>query len=407
MERLIQLATDLLPSLSLPPEVHLESAVSLTSREEERRRLQEDELREAREKERARILEEKRRHLEVLANKEKQCIKNKRRYVKLMSIRIEQQQQEAKKQQEIFEKRREKEQAKEKARLLKKKPARYRGNGETDYSFLAHLPQSLFYKIVAMENELKKSGKLNNIQEVKAFWDEMLAPPTTTVESSYKHAEDNFIEEEDEDVTNSWAVTTTVIASSYKSRFPKSRKSIMEQTKFVPVQIPVLKPIEDIFSTENARKREEQRITEHKARIDLIQTQSRAVNEMYHTSRANELATRRLLHESGLLQEEPMKLFSKQETKMDAPKSKVKLRSKPVRKQVTSRTASSRKPFQDTTSLITSLPVNSILPNQDTKPDDKLVPLSIKAVEKDGPVKEAKQSSLWKNYTKQQQTIAT
>jgi len=56
------------------------------------------------------------RHLEVLANKEKQCIKNKRRYVKLMSIRIEQQQLEAKKRQEIFEKRREKEQARERVR---------------------------------------------------------------------------------------------------------------------------------------------------------------------------------------------------------------------------------------------------------------------------------------------------
>lgn len=52
----------------------------------------------------------------MLANKEKQCIKNKRRYVKLMSLRIEQQQLEAKKQQEIFEKRREKEQAKERVR---------------------------------------------------------------------------------------------------------------------------------------------------------------------------------------------------------------------------------------------------------------------------------------------------
>jgi len=30
--------------------------------------------------------------------------------------------------------------------------------------------------------------------------------------------EDNFIEEEDEDVTNSWAVTTTTTASSYKHR---------------------------------------------------------------------------------------------------------------------------------------------------------------------------------------------
>lgn len=55
------MATDLLPTLVLSPEAHsVESVVSLTSREEERRRLEEEELREAREKERARILEEKR-----------------------------------------------------------------------------------------------------------------------------------------------------------------------------------------------------------------------------------------------------------------------------------------------------------------------------------------------------------
>lgn len=33
-------------------------------------------------------------------------------------------------------------------------------------------------QIVAMETELKKAGKLNSIQDVKEFWDNMLAPPT-------------------------------------------------------------------------------------------------------------------------------------------------------------------------------------------------------------------------------------
>ena len=28
-----------------------------------------------------------------------------------------------------------------------------------------------------METELKKAGKLNGIQDVKEFWDNMLAPP--------------------------------------------------------------------------------------------------------------------------------------------------------------------------------------------------------------------------------------
>ena len=187
----------------------------------------------------------------MLANKEKQCIKNKRRYVKLMSIRIEQQQQEAKKQQEIFEKRREKEQAKEKVRntintqvITKENQVHFvmyrhgfskRNQQDIEamekliiaFLLICHshyftryiiimtyhtyniilfqfvcvcvhacvlvlVSGSIHYittslQIVAMENELKKSGKLNNIQEVKAFWDEMLAPPTTTVESSYKH----------------------------------------------------------------------------------------------------------------------------------------------------------------------------------------------------------------------------
>jgi len=72
----------------------------------------------------------------------------------------------------------------------------------------------------------------------------------------------------------------------------------------------------------------------------------------------------RLLHESGLLQKEPMKLFSKQETKMDTSNSKVKLRSKPVRKQVTSSRAAKSRSIHDTTSLISSSPVNSELQNQ-------------------------------------------
>ena len=57
---MIELASDLLPSLTPPPGYNRSDAASvLNSREEERRRLEEDELREAREKEKARILEEK------------------------------------------------------------------------------------------------------------------------------------------------------------------------------------------------------------------------------------------------------------------------------------------------------------------------------------------------------------
>ena len=61
-ERLVELAGDLLPSLTPPPGYSRSDVVAstaLNSREEEQRRLEEDELREAKQKEKARILEEK------------------------------------------------------------------------------------------------------------------------------------------------------------------------------------------------------------------------------------------------------------------------------------------------------------------------------------------------------------
>ena len=61
-ERLIELASDLLPSLTPPPGYNrFDAATSsvLNSREEERRRMEEDELREAKQKVKAKILEEK------------------------------------------------------------------------------------------------------------------------------------------------------------------------------------------------------------------------------------------------------------------------------------------------------------------------------------------------------------
>lgn len=59
---MVELASDLLPSLTPPPgynrsDVATDSA--LNSREEERRRMEEEELREAKMKEKAKILEEK------------------------------------------------------------------------------------------------------------------------------------------------------------------------------------------------------------------------------------------------------------------------------------------------------------------------------------------------------------
>lgn len=59
---MVELANDLLPSLTPPPGYNRSDVANesvLNSREEERRRLEEDELKEAKEKQKAKILEEK------------------------------------------------------------------------------------------------------------------------------------------------------------------------------------------------------------------------------------------------------------------------------------------------------------------------------------------------------------
>ena len=59
---MVELASDLLPSLTPPPGYNRVDAAAgsvLNSREEERRRMEEDELREAKAKEKAKLLEEK------------------------------------------------------------------------------------------------------------------------------------------------------------------------------------------------------------------------------------------------------------------------------------------------------------------------------------------------------------
>ena len=61
-ERLVELAGDLLPSLTPPPgysRSEVAASTALNCREEEQRRLEEDELKEAKQKEKAKILEEK------------------------------------------------------------------------------------------------------------------------------------------------------------------------------------------------------------------------------------------------------------------------------------------------------------------------------------------------------------
>ena len=50
-------------------------------------------------------------------------------------------------------------------------------------------------QIVAMETELKKAGRLNSVQDVKEFWNDMLAPPVPMVtekKPSFKHCKYSY-----------------------------------------------------------------------------------------------------------------------------------------------------------------------------------------------------------------------
>ena len=64
---------------------------------------------------------------------------------------------------------------------------------------------------MSLEHSLRKSGKLNSLADLKAFWNAMLFSPTPTATPTKENTPplplQVWEEEEEEDYSTSWAIT--------------------------------------------------------------------------------------------------------------------------------------------------------------------------------------------------------
>ena len=119
--------------------------------------------------------------------------------------------------------------ARERRGRLALKPRASRSQLKSDTAFLQNLHTSIFYKIVEVEQKMKRQGLLRRKVDHELFWSTMLSrdrtdpiPPPPPI--SYA------IEEEPEELTNTWAVTGMHDPLSAAAAPPQTHAQATEQT---------------------------------------------------------------------------------------------------------------------------------------------------------------------------------
>ena len=72
----------------------------------------------------------------------------------------------------------------------------------------------MIFQIIEVEHSLRKCGKLKSISDIKEFWEQMLAPlqtPAITILPASSRTSTAELEQalQEEDCTNSWAITAS------------------------------------------------------------------------------------------------------------------------------------------------------------------------------------------------------
>lgn len=242
--------------------------------------------------------------LRVVDEREEERAKARSRYVELMKAHIEQQLKQFVEREKRLRKRKE---AKEKRAKSVKKPAKFRSTGVDDKSFLENTYQSCLYKIIGVEQGMKKCGKLKTMAELREFWEQMLtrlqSPSKCKVPPSINIWEDKHLEQEqqeEEEETNSWAVTSSKQASNLNSIRTTPAPTPL---KFVPCKLPELRSIKEILDNADIiTPLLDSKPTDHYP--GSITRQRALVQKVYQRAKANEIAMRSLLPH-GLTIERP------------------------------------------------------------------------------------------------------
>jgi hypothetical protein len=192
-----------------------EQETSYTNQDHLRRRRESEKLREEEEREKQNQKQRDRieRHLALFEQLEhlKEDVRDE--YFAALKVKIKRQRHEI----EQREKKLEKQMRRAEMKQKKKKERLPRSDGLDDWSFLDHVKQTQYYRIVSLETELKRGGKLKTSSEIQHLWESELFSSSNrqlvalnTVPRRQSDTEDeldNDLTDVDEEL-HSWAMTT-------------------------------------------------------------------------------------------------------------------------------------------------------------------------------------------------------
>ncbi|KAI6652137.1 hypothetical protein LOD99_4682 [Oopsacas minuta] len=117
--------------------------------------------------------------------------------------------------------------ARERRARLALKPRALKSEFKNDTLFLQKLQTSIFYKIVEAEYKMKKKGLLRSRVDHELFWNTMLSQDKFK-RPSPPHPVSSTIEEEPDDLTNTWAIT-----GMHETNIPADSSHVRSTDKFL------------------------------------------------------------------------------------------------------------------------------------------------------------------------------
>ena len=329
------------------------------------------------------------------------------RHVQLEALQehVQQQQRRQRQKDSQWEARRRSREARERRARLALKPRAHRSELRNDTAFLQKLHTSVFYKIVEVEQKMKRQGLLRRKMDHELFWRTMLSRDRAGVSPPLPVS---AVEEEYEELTNTWAVTgmqESLPANHEPQTHTQSPEEILRELRRAVEtnKPPRLHCLSQSAEAAPPSPKPEAREVSKSALSDVIAARDR-MQRMSEHSKRNESTAQLFMERSGFV--DFSSVFSKfcsqleelpLETEADQSNVKPITRITPIKRGV-SLPPISRSPHRRTTAPQAS-PV--LAPAEDRAPcpaPPERIPLSLSEVASCGTVLiRASKTSLWRN----------
>jgi hypothetical protein len=291
-----------------------EQETSYTNQDHLRRRRESEKLREEEEREKQNQKQRDRieRHLALFEQLEhlKEDVRDE--YFAALKVKIKRQRHEI----EQREKKLEKQMRRAEMKQKKKKERLPRSDGLDDWSFLDHVKQTQYYRIVSLETELKRGGKLKTSSEIQHLWESELFSSSNrqlvalnTVPRRQSDTEDeldNDLTDVDEEL-HSWAMTTVPeamlrMSSTHLRKSPKSKREVSKiddlEKRFPKMTLPPLRILE--VKTKDDHPAPDNQLEQRREKVKECKKRYKKKVRMYQQALFNQLATQQILKKHDL-----------------------------------------------------------------------------------------------------------